>query len=133
MKLADIPPEKARDFIRAFLDRNKDREDGRPFKTILHMTRDEALMFWAAEKWLGNYREWGVGLELTAITIDDARKYLGEQVAELKAQTGAEEMKLTITERGRRFLAAAEHHLDRYVIHRSIPDKPKSYSGSRKR
>lgn len=119
----DIPPDKARDFLRAFLDRNRDTEDGKPFKTMLYMTRGEALNFWAAEKWLGVYEAWGVGVELTDFTIANARTYLGQLVEQLKKQAGAEVMSLTINARGRAILTCAERQLDRYSLHRGFPDR----------
>ncbi|TJW14380.1 MAG: hypothetical protein E5W82_10410 [Mesorhizobium sp.] len=132
MKASDIPPEDARNFLRGIISRNRERDDGRSFKVIVHMTREEAVKIWAAQRWLDVYREWGIGIEETDFTIDNARKFLGELIEELKGQKGAEEMTITLKRRGLNILAAAEVQLDRYCIMRGFPDKPKNYGGKRR-
>lgn len=129
--MPDISPEDARDFLRGIITRNKEREDGRSFKVIVHMTREEATRIWAAKRWLDVYREWGVGIEETDFTIDHARKFLGELIEGLKVQKGAEEMTITLKRRGLDILTAAELHLDRYCITRGFPERSKSWKGKK--
>ncbi|AMX93709.1 MULTISPECIES: hypothetical protein [Mesorhizobium] len=129
--MPDISPEDSRDFLRGIITRNKEREDGRSFKVIVHMTREEATKIWAAKRWLDVYREWGVGIEETDFTIDYVRKFLGELIEGLKVQKGAEEMTIMFKRRGLNILTAAELHLDRYVIMRSAPDRSKSWKGKK--
>lgn len=132
MKASDIPPEDARDFLRGIISRNGERDDGRSFKVIVHMTREEAAKIWAAQRWLDVYREWGVGIEETDFTIDNARKFLGELIDVLKVQKGAEEMTITLKRRGLNILAAAEIQLDRYCMMRAFPERPsKNWKGKK--
>ncbi|TIX28828.1 hypothetical protein [Mesorhizobium sp.] len=128
--MTDIPPGDARDFLRGIISRNGEREDGRSFKVIVHMTREEALKIWAAKRWLDVYREWGVGIEETDFTIDNVRKFLGELIDVLKGQKGAEEMTITLNRRGLLILTDAELQLDRFCIARSFPEK-KNWKGKK--
>ncbi|RWC99792.1 MAG: hypothetical protein EOS58_31595 [Mesorhizobium sp.] len=130
--MTDISPEEARDFLRGILSRNKEREDGRPFKVIVHMTREEATRIWAAKRWLDVYREWGVGIEETDFTIDNVRKFLGELIEVLKGQKGEEEMRITLNRRGLTILKTAELHLDRYCMALAFPEKgSKNWKGKK--
>lgn len=129
--MSDISPEDARDFLRGIISRNKEREDGRPFKVIVHMTREEATKIWAAKRWLDVYREWGVGIEETDFTIDNVRKFLGELIEVLKGQKGAEEMTIMLKRRGINILTDAELQLDRYCLARSFPEKSKNWKGKK--
>lgn len=130
-RLADVPPETARDFIRGILERNTAAETA--WKVQLHMTIEESRLFWAADRYLELYETIGAGVEETAFTIVHIRRRLGEIVAELRLKAKAEDIWIELSARDLVLLKDCETQLDRYSISSKFKYESKPAKGGKKR
>lgn len=121
VRLSEIPPEQARDFLREVLYRNRTREDT-AWKVDLHLSVEDQRQLWAAEKYLEILETMNVGIEMTDFSLQNCRKYLAGH---------CRDDVVTLSQRDLRLIGDAERHLDRYCI-MTMPEAFKPSKGKKK-
>lgn len=132
MRLADIPPEKARDLLWSILDRFESAKSRNPFRTIktgVYLTTDEARVLYAGWKWIEKYDGWAeeaerakgkVGICDADHSLSHCSRFLKELIAGMDKDQ--EDKLIVLTERGMAVIDSAAKHLDHYGMLLSFKD-----------
>ena len=116
--------EEARDFLRHLIDRNVGPDQS--WKVELHLTVEQARLFYVAERKLEIYETIGRGIEDTSYTLGECRRRLQALVEEIKPQAGlGDEIVVVLSARDLVILRDVELHLDRFIIASGFEDRKK--------
>ncbi|BCH33226.1 hypothetical protein MesoLjLc_51560 [Mesorhizobium sp. L-8-10] len=134
MKLSDIPPEMARDYLRGIIDRNKPPSEHVAWRVHINLDIDGRRKLWAADKYLEVLQTMGVGIEKRRVGLSEIREFLAGLLIDAAAQADvAEDVAVELSVAGLHMIKEAELHLDRFGIMRTVESRPSKNYGGKKR
>lgn len=133
MKLSDFPPERCRDLIWRIIDRYRTARERWPphlgLKTQVHLTIEDARLFYAAGQYLKRYSDWNdeavrSGGKIGVCDLDFSLSFCARWMIDCAAKMDKTDPLLILTQRDMRIVEDAGRHLDHYAMMMSF-DKGK--------